>query len=135
MQSIVASEHDATAWAQRILGAKNRLVAADARQVEDVFAAKLASLALATAIGDALAGTSPTELVAPVDRWAPEAPELPSRGQEVDKSYLAHPEPRRFRDKEHVRFVAKQPCLVCSRRPSDAHHLRFSQHRALHRKK
>jgi hypothetical protein len=130
----IASEHDATAWAQRILGAKNRLVAADARQVEDVFAAKLASFAPATATGDAPAGTSPSELVTSVDRWAPEAPEMPSRGQEVDKSHLAHPEPRRVRDKEHVRFVAKQPCLVCGRRPSDAHHLRFAQHRALGRK-
>ncbi len=128
----IASEHDATAWAQRIIGAKNRLVAADARQVEDAFAAKLASFAPATAIGDARAGTSSTELVASVDRWAPEAPEIRSHG--VDKSRLAYPEPRRVRDREHVRFVARQPCLVCGRRPSDAHHLRFAQHRALGRK-
>ena len=52
----------------------------------------------------------------------------------VDKSRLAHPEPRRFRDKDHVKFVAKQPCLICGRRPSDPHHLRFAQHRALGRK-
>ena len=52
----------------------------------------------------------------------------------IDKSRLAHPEPRRFRDKEHVKFVAKQPCLICGRRPADAHHLRFTQHRALGRK-
>jgi hypothetical protein len=52
----------------------------------------------------------------------------------IDKSQLTHPEPRRFRDKEHVKFVAKQACLVCGRRPADAHHLRFAQHRALGRK-
>ncbi len=52
----------------------------------------------------------------------------------IDKSRLAHSEPPRFRDKEHVRFVAKQPCLICGRRPADAHHLRFAQHRALGRK-
>jgi len=130
----IASEHDATAWAQRILGAKNRLIAADARQVEDVFAAKLASFAPATKAGDAPARRSPSELVASVDRWAPEALETSSGGREVDKSHLAHPEPRRVRDKEHVRFVAKQPCLVCGRRPADPHHLRFAQHRALGRK-
>jgi hypothetical protein len=28
----------------------------------------------------------------------------------------------------------KQPCLVCGRRPSDPHHLRFAQSRALGRK-
>jgi hypothetical protein len=30
--------------------------------------------------------------------------------------------------------VAKKPCLICGRRPADAHHLRFAQHRALGRK-
>jgi hypothetical protein len=30
--------------------------------------------------------------------------------------------------------VAKQPCLVCGRRPADAHHLRFAQSPALGRK-
>jgi hypothetical protein len=52
----------------------------------------------------------------------------------IDKSRLTHPEPRRFRDKEHVKFVAKQACLICGRRPADAHHPRFAQHRALGRK-
>jgi hypothetical protein len=52
----------------------------------------------------------------------------------IEKSDLAHPEPRRFRDKNHIKFVAQQPCLICERRPSDAHHLRFAQHRALGRK-
>ena len=52
----------------------------------------------------------------------------------VDKSLLALPEPRRFRDKTHVKFVSKQPCLICGRRPADAHHLRFAQHPALGRK-
>jgi transcriptional regulator with XRE-family HTH domain len=54
--------------------------------------------------------------------------------QAVDKSALALPEPRRVRDREHVRSVAKHPCLICGRRPSDAHHLRFAQTRALGRK-
>jgi hypothetical protein len=49
----------------------------------------------------------------------------------IDKSALALPEPKRRRDKSHLRFVASQPCLVCGRRPSDPHHLRFAQPRAL----
>ena len=52
----------------------------------------------------------------------------------VDKSVLTHPELRRIRDRDHVRFVAQQTCLVCGRRPCDAHHLRFAQGRALSRK-
>jgi len=52
----------------------------------------------------------------------------------IDKSVLAFPEPRRLRDREHLKFVAGQPCLLCGRRPSDPHHLRFTQPRALGRK-
>lgn len=52
----------------------------------------------------------------------------------IDKSELALSEPRRFRDKAHLRFVASQPCLICERSPSDAHHLRFAQPRAMGRK-
>jgi len=37
----------------------------------------------------------------------------------------ALPETKRLRDKQHLRFVAKQPCLVCGREPCDPHHLRF----------
>jgi hypothetical protein len=40
----------------------------------------------------------------------------------------------RLRDKEHRRFVAQQPCLVCGRSPADAHHLKFAQPTALGRK-
>jgi hypothetical protein len=48
-----------------------------------------------------------------------------------DKSVLALPTPRRIRDREHVKSVAKQPCLICDRHPADAHHLRFAQSPAL----
>jgi hypothetical protein len=49
----------------------------------------------------------------------------------VNKSALVLPAPRRIRDREHVKSVAKQPCLICGRLPADAHHLRFAQSRAL----
>ena len=49
----------------------------------------------------------------------------------IDKSVLALPEPKRLRDKNHLKFVASQPCLVCGRQPSDPHHLRFAQPRAI----
>jgi DNA recombination protein Rad52 len=49
----------------------------------------------------------------------------------VDKSALALPEPKRLRDKNHLKFVAEQPCLVCGRQPCDPHHLRFAQARAI----
>jgi hypothetical protein len=42
--------------------------------------------------------------------------------------------PVRKRDKAHRDFVRAQPCLICGRQPSDAHHIRFGQPRALGRK-
>jgi len=52
----------------------------------------------------------------------------------IDKSALAISAPRRVRDEEHLQMVATLPCLVCARAPSQAHHLRFAQLRALGRK-
>jgi ERF superfamily len=52
----------------------------------------------------------------------------------IQKSELTISEPRRHRDKTHLKFVASQPCLVCGRSPADAHHLRFTQPRAMGRK-
>jgi hypothetical protein len=42
--------------------------------------------------------------------------------------------PVRLRDRDHLKFVSTQPCLACGRSPSDAHHLKFAQGRALGRK-
>ena len=42
----------------------------------------------------------------------------------IDKSALTFGEPKRIRSKEHLRFVASQPCMICGRSPSYAHHIR-----------
>ena len=60
---------------------------------------------------------------------APAAAELPPT--RIDKSQLAIAEPKRLRDKAHLKFVASQPCVICGRQPSDPHHLRFAQPRAI----
>ena len=49
----------------------------------------------------------------------------------IDKSVLTISEPKRLRSKEHLRFVARQPCLVCGRTPAQAHHIRYAQPRGL----
>jgi len=59
----------------------------------------------------------------------PVSPELSPAS--IDKSALTIAEPRRLRDKAHLRFVASKPCLVCAHQPCDPHHLRFAQPRAL----
>lgn len=43
-------------------------------------------------------------------------------------------QPRRIREKDHLHSVDEQPCLVCGRRPSQAHRLPFTQPRAMGRK-
>jgi DNA recombination protein Rad52 len=55
----------------------------------------------------------------------------PSPRPKIDKSVLTISEPKRHRSKEHLRFVARQPCLICGRTPSHAHHVRFAQSRGL----
>ena len=53
---------------------------------------------------------------------------------QIDKTNLPISTPRRIRDKEHLRYVASQPCIICGRSPGQAHHLRFAQPSALGRK-
>jgi hypothetical protein len=52
----------------------------------------------------------------------------------IDKGTLVIAAPRRYRNPEHLRYVAQQACLICGRKQSDPHHLRYLQPRALGRK-
>jgi hypothetical protein len=115
------SADEAALWAQKRLVAKNQLSAVDARQVEEGFAAKLAMIAPQSAKADDVTPGLNDQSLA-------------EKPPQVDKSVLVFPEPRRIRDRDHIRHVVKQPCLICGRRPSDPHHLRFAQSRALGRK-
>ena len=55
----------------------------------------------------------------------------PSARRIIDKSALAISEPKRIRCIEHLRYVASQPCVICGRSPSHAHHVRYAQRRGL----
>ena len=117
----LGSDEDASDWAQRRMADKDRLSATDVRKVEEVFQQRLLSLSPDPA------ETSP--------RRNPSG--RPARSHQppgIDKSALTLPEPRRIRDREHVRSVAQKACLICGRRPSDPHHLRLAQSRAMGRK-
>jgi hypothetical protein len=127
------SSDDAALWAHRSLVEKNQLTAADAQRVEEAFQARLASFAMPGADEP----RSPGGVAQPLTMHGNDPdkkPKTKSRSKAIDKCVLALPEPRRIRDRDHVRYVAKQPCLVCGRQPSDAHHLRFAQSRAIGRK-
>jgi hypothetical protein len=102
---------------QRSIAEKNRLLPADARKVEDAFQAGLERLSV---------GTS--------DAVPPRNAARSRQTKSVDKSALTLPEPRRVRDREHLRSVGQKACLVCGRQPSDPHHLRFAQGRGIGQK-
>jgi hypothetical protein len=129
-----ASPDSAIAWAREALAAKNTLTPDDAKLVEEGFEQRLEELMqLDSAEGPVI--ELPTAAPVDGDQWSPTSakPEH-TNAERVDKSLLTVSEPRRYRNKDHLRFITQQPCLLCARKPSDAHHLRFVQPRALGRK-
>jgi ERF superfamily len=125
----VNSVDAAAIWARRILPAKNSLNIADALQLENAFEERLAALkdARPSRLG------SMHKHATTLERKGSESTRT-SIVEKIETSGLTHPEPRRVRDREHVKFVARHPCLICGRHPADPHHLRFAQSRALGRK-
>lgn len=133
----VALGDDLDRWAYRRLPTKNTLVADDARLVEDAFRAKLAAPGDppgpdGSTASSPVSGQPSAPLQGPLSgQEVLESKDSQTRTNKIEKSLLAIPEPRRLRDKQHLRFVARQPCLICGRQPCDAHHLRFAQSRGL----
>jgi ERF superfamily len=127
------SADSAVSWAALALPAKNSLIASDAKLLEDAFEQKLSGLS-SSIVNETSTGESAAALgVAPQEqplalRSASDQP----RG--INKSVLAIAAPRRYRNRDHLRYVAQQACLVCGRKPSDPHHLGFTQPRGLGRK-
>jgi hypothetical protein len=107
-----------TKWAHRILPLKNQLSAADAQALESTFSAKLNHLE----IGAGSARQNGADAAG-----SPE-PDL------VEQQVTVISKPVRERDREHLRFVASQPCLICGRTPSDPHHVKYAEQRAMSRK-
>jgi hypothetical protein len=136
---------EAAKWARTAISAKNRLNASDSRLVELAFELRLSALDHEMSPAEAAPGTSgtpgyagpptPTETrLALLEPASDDGAELSKGPNGIDKSVLPIGEARRYRDKAHLRFVASQSCLICGRRPSDPHHVRFAQKQALGRK-
>jgi hypothetical protein len=130
-----ASPESATSWARAALAAKNNLTAADAKLLEDAFEQKMADPMLAEA-ATPMANEATSSALAPGSQESgpsncADNATHPHQPTGIDKSVLTISAPRRYRSKEHLRYVTSQPCLFCGRKPSDAHHLRFMQPRAL----
>ncbi len=134
------SADEAADWVHRNLSLKNTLTDADADLVEAGFRDRLATIESASTTGEEQSESAPKQGSAPS-----EGPFLTSTGDPTARPMTL---PRaatvrrrrvagktiRLRDKEHCKFVATQPCVVCGRTPTEAHHIRFAQPRALGRK-
>ena len=114
---------------------KNLLTNPDGQLVESRFKAKLESFA----VEEASEPSSDAGQVAPEpdphvgdENGVGAFAEVPEEIHPVRRSVVG--KTIRLRDKEHTKFVSRQPCVVCGRTPADPHHLRFAQPRALGRK-
>jgi hypothetical protein len=148
------SQDRATTWALEALPAKNKLAAADAKILEDAFEQRRAEFSSPETATPAASSAATAAASGHASSVAPSASQDTPRSEEaglikgadshqpagsdqhtrIDKSALTTSAPRRYRSREHLRYVISQPCLFCARKPSDAHHLRFTQPRALGRK-
>jgi hypothetical protein len=129
----ITSADLATTWASEALAVKNSLTADDAKLVEEAFERRLSELPSSDSAGSSNDWPSVILIAGPQETDTPERSDAgPAKG--IDKSLLALAAPRRYRNRDHLRYVAQQACLVCGRKPSDPHHLRFTQPRALGRK-
>src|SRR5207245_4778795 len=123
----------AVAWAREALTAKNSLTATDAKLVEDAFERKLSELPSSNAAAPSNGESSVPQISEPqVNATSDRIDAGQAKG--IDKSMLTVAAPRRYRNREHLRYVAQQACLICGRKQSDPHHLRYLQPRALGRK-
>jgi hypothetical protein len=145
----IGSSGLAARWAQDALPRKNSLTQTDAKLVEEAFERRMSELAPSEAtpprkegaaiVPIAAPDASSSQFAAPQDsdpasRNSNRGPANRDPANPIDKSVLPVAAPRRYRNREHLRSIVKMPCLVCGRKPSDPHHLRFAQPRALGRK-
>ena len=135
----------AVEWAGNSLGAKNTLAAEDAAIVEAAFRERMQVLqpevySLTSAPSEARSTplTSQPELAKSSNLSAParnpRARIASGSRIRMQGSGVTSVKPRRCRDKDHLRFIALQPCTVCGRQPCEAHHIRFAQPSALGRR-
>jgi hypothetical protein len=129
------SADEAADWVHKNLPAKNTLTSDDADNVEANFRERLTTIEggqPSAASGQAVdsSGDEPSR----EQSGAPDGSETPAPETTVVRRRRIAAKTIRLRDKEHCKFVATQPCVVCGRTPAEAHHIRFAQPRALNRK-
>jgi hypothetical protein len=133
------SSEAAADWARTVLPTKNTLTARDARLIETTFAFRISAFQEKTPETEPLASKPGDAAKAASGPMESGKQDMRSEGRQrssnrIDKSVLAFGEVRRFRDKDHLKYVASRSCLICGRQPSEPHHVRFAQRLAFGRK-
>ena len=142
------SSDEAADWVHKNMQVKNELAAADADLVATAFRDRLAVIESETSALECGSHSPVVDGRTEPNRPPPNlggAPFLGLREEPIDGSMFLCDQPSapprraaaktiRLRDKEHCKYVATQACLICGRTPSEAHHIRFAQPRALGRK-
>jgi len=139
-------------WAGQSIDAKNTLDNGDAVIVEAAFRDRMRMLQPeiypttdsvtpreADPAAESVPASEPTNSAIPASAERARAPTARARtspgfAMRLEGATGVASVPRRSRDKEHLRFVCRQPCTVCGRTPCEAHHLRFAQPRAMGRR-
>jgi ERF superfamily len=145
--AVLNSADAALAWACQSLAAKNTLAVEDASIIDAAFRERIQVLEPELLLsGPVLPETRQVS----IETTAPACPAdafnaslLTSKPPKSKKGLRFHPtgaenfpavKPRRYRNKDHLKFVSGQLCAVCGRQPCEAHHLRYAQPRALGRR-
>jgi hypothetical protein len=142
------SSDEAADWVHEIMPLKNALMAADADFVGAAFRDRLSvidsetpalenrSRSASVKAGTELNGLpqDPGGVPSHVVLEGPETGPMVPRDHADGRARGLVGKTIRLRDKEHCKFVATQACVVCGRTPSEGHHIRFAQPRALGRK-
>ena len=125
----------------RTLATKNALALADANSVEAGFRERVLMLEAGPAVSEGQIDPAKDDGVEPpgarafvetMDASVAAPIILPQKPMGRHRRITA--KAIRLRDKEHCRYLATLPCVVCGRTPTEAHHIRFAQPRALGRK-
>jgi hypothetical protein len=111
------------------LKAKNSLVAADAKLVEDAFEQQLRRFLPVES--EERSEAEPTSAHFGSLDSVEEKKTARASPQRIESGIPTVQRAKRRRNKAHLFHVAQQPCLICARKPADPHHLRFMQRRAL----
>ena len=136
------SADEAADWVHKNLATKNTLITADAEAVEAGFREKLSTIDVASGARQKQLHSTPAEdteppvgkpFVTTIEGAVAVAPPVTSVNAGARRRRVAA-KTIRLRDKEHCKFVRTEPCVVCGRTPTEAHHIRFAQPRALGRK-